>query len=139
MSSYCEMPEFYSDSEPVARKEHHCIECAAPILKGEKHYSYNGKWAGEFGSGRQHLLCRDICVYIRDHFNGRECFAFGELMEFWGDELYFERAGERKQPFSDRSKEVRHMMAKVLWRQRRFRRRLKISTGVVSARWEART
>lgn len=132
----CEIPEFYNDKEVVGRKEHYCIECAAPIYKAEKHLAYSGKWAGEFGCGRQHLLCRDLCVLIRDQFNGSNCIGFGEMHEFWS-EMYFDRAGERKKPFDDITKKARSMMAVIKWRERRFRSRYRfIRTGIVSGQWD---
>lgn len=77
-------PEVYSEGEVVARKEHGCVECNAPILPGECHLRYSGLWDGAWGGGRQHLLCRDACVWIRDVLEG-ECIAFGELGEWWAE------------------------------------------------------
>lgn len=82
MSGYCEIPEFYSESFPRARKEYHCIECRAPIKKGERHLAYNMKFDGEMYSDRQHLTCRALCMLIRKAFNGGECLCFGELPEW---------------------------------------------------------
>lgn len=77
-------PSVYSEAEVVARKEHPCVECSAPILVGEKHLRYSGCWDGSWDGGRQHLLCRDACVWIRDVLNG-ECIPFGCLGEWWND------------------------------------------------------
>jgi len=112
----CDLPEFYSHSEPVAAKEHRCCECAAPILKGEKHFFCTGKWFGEVQSYRQHLDCCEACMLIRDKFNGDECIGFGALKEEFeelrSDNWYPERYHE---PW----KKLRSLMAKILWRERK--------------------
>lgn len=90
MSWACDMgdgPSVYREAEVVARKEHPCVECNAPILKGEKHLRYSGCWDGSWGGGRQHLLCRDACVWIRDVLN-EECIPFGALFEWWEEHRY---------------------------------------------------
>ena len=78
-------PKVYDESEVVARKEHRCVECSAPILRGEKHLVYRGMWEDYWGGGRQHLLCRDVCVWIRDVIQDGECIAFGELQEWMSE------------------------------------------------------
>ena len=83
--SYCEIPEFYECSTPIARKQHKCCECSAPIMPGERYVYCVGKWSGDFGSYRQHWLCAEACEFIRDHLNDRECIGFGELQEFCYD------------------------------------------------------
>lgn len=84
MSMSCDWggPSVYSESEVVARKEYPCVECCAPILKGERHLRWAGLWDGSWSYGRQHLLCRDACVWIRDALND-ECIPFGALHEWW--------------------------------------------------------
>lgn len=83
--SSCDLPEFYEWSEPVARKEHRCCECNAPINKGEKHFHARGKWDGAMSSFRQHMLCLEACMFIRDKLNGGDCICFGGLFEWWDD------------------------------------------------------
>lgn len=73
--------EFYAWTEPVARKEHRCCECSAPILKGEKHFHGRGKWEGSISVHRQHLLCCEACMWVRDSLEG-ECLPFGSLMDY---------------------------------------------------------
>lgn len=87
MSWYCDSdgPAVYSEQEVVARKEHGCVECAAAITKGERHLRYSGLWDGQWDNGRQHLLCRDACVWVRDAILEGECLPFGGLSEFWED------------------------------------------------------
>lgn len=118
--SWCdwEMPEFYSARWVVARKEHKCVECGAPVFKGEKHGYFTGKWDGELESYRQHIECEDACRYIRDHFQGGECIAFGQLFEIWGDYSY--RAKGR--PEEEDHREFRAIMARVKWRRKKGRK-----------------
>lgn len=112
--SKCAIPEFYSHSEPVARKQHLCCECRAPILPGERHFAWRGKWDGSMNSGRQHLLCMEACMLIRDKLNDHECIGFGELFEFF-DEMQTSSAEGRKH---EAIGQLRNMMARIKWRER---------------------
>src|SRR5579875_1654788 len=103
---YCEYPEFYSESFPRAKKEHRCIECFAPIEIGEMHLYYRGKWDNEFSVGRQHMLCRKLCMFIRDEFQDGECFGFGDLFETWRDHNFGKKDDEE-------IKKARSLMAQV--------------------------
>lgn len=115
MSFQCDVqPEFYDHSEPVARKEHECCECRMPIRKGEKHFVAVGKWEGQLDSYRQHTLCCQACMYIRDNITDGECIGFGELFEYYGE---WKRGWQgvsqyRKHP------PFRAMMAKIIRRKR---------------------
>jgi hypothetical protein len=83
MSYYCDFPpEFWDEAFPIAAKEHRCCECRHKIQKGERYCYIKGKWDGEFSTFRQHLLCREACMTLRDTLMGGECLLFGEL----GDE-----------------------------------------------------
>ena len=117
--SDCELPEFYTHSEPVARKEHRCCECRAPILKGEKHFSSTGKWDGTVISQRQHLDCMAACILIRDKFNDSECIPFGGLKDW-----FFEMRRDCRDD-SEESRTLRSLMARIKWRERKYRRRVK--------------
>lgn len=114
MIGECELPEFYTWSEPVARKEHWCIECAAPILVGERYFRYSGKWYGQLESGQQHLLCMEACILIRDEIEG-DCVPFGELMEWF--EEYRDDLGKK----SDIAKRLRSLIAQIKQRERQGR------------------
>ena len=121
----CAVPQFYTHHEPIARKVHRCCECGAPILKGEKHFSWTGKWEGQISSGRQHLVCMEACMMIRDEFEGGECIPFGGLMDY-----YNENRLELKPLYHpgwhvkvrDRVKRLRHLLAVILVRERKARR-----------------
>ena len=80
----CIIPEFYKHWEPTARKVHRCVECGTAILKGEKHFQYVVKWEGDISGGRQHLLCMEACMLIRDEIED-ECILFGGLFEWYGE------------------------------------------------------
>lgn len=111
MSDYCEIPEFYSVKWPKARKEYSCCECGSKIFVGEKYCCVNAKWDGDVRTERQHLECEEACRYYRDFIN-HECLAFGELFEM--DPCWqFRKNGKYK--------EVRSIMAKVIWRKEKNR------------------
>ena len=107
----CELPIFYSHSEPVARRATVCCECRAPILKGEKHFAWRGKWDDRIHSGRQHLVCMEACILIREEFGG-ECIPFGGLKEEFAD-----LRGWHHEATNEPWKRLRHLMAVILWRE----------------------
>lgn len=119
--SYCdiETPEFYAEDFPVARKVHRCCECSAPINVGEKHLYVRAKQDGEFWRERQHMLCRELCMHIRDELG--ECICFGGLKEEWqdGDWNFGPKAEKRK---------ARTLYARILKRERAAERAAR-STG----------
>ncbi len=112
--SECLIADFYTHSEPVARKRHVCCECRAPILPGEKHFSYRGKWDGQIETGRQHLLCMEACMFIRDELNDGECLGFGMLNEFLGDMHW-----ELKERGNEKIRKLRSMIAGIRSRERK--------------------
>lgn len=122
----CELPTFYDYSEPIARKRHRCCECNAPILKGEKHFRGTGKWDGHIQTHRQHLLCMETCMLIRDEFNGFECIAFGDLKEWWDEyrtNIKYARRDIARNGLrpgwldKEELKKLRSMMARIFWRE----------------------
>lgn len=113
MSWYCDDsdgPSFYSHTEPVARKEHRCCECAAPIHQGEKYFKVTGKWEGGISTFRQHLLCLKTCMHIRDKIQYGECIGFGTLSEYWAD--------CKQKNAKPEVIELRKMLAQILKRER---------------------
>ena len=108
----CDMPQFYSEQFPVARKAHNCVECHAPIDQGEKHLRYGGKWEGEIGGGRQHMACRDLCMLM--NFEGDGCCAFGGMKEAWLEGDW----GRREYRDDKRYAEARTLMARIIRRER---------------------
>ncbi len=51
--------EVISDTTPVARKQHRCVWCGEPILKGQKHFHQVGKMYGDIQANRWHFECFD--------------------------------------------------------------------------------
>lgn len=120
MNTDCEMPAFYTWSEPVARKTHRCCECHAPILKGEKHYRVTGKWDGDVSTLRQHLVCMEACMLIRDEFGG-DCIAFGSLLEEFS-EMRFDGWYPTQEKYDEAWKRLRHLIAVIKVRIRKAER-----------------
>lgn len=94
-----------------AKKQHHCCECSALILVGEKYVYCIGKW-DTFQVYKQHELCADACRWIRDQIFD-DCIAFGSLKECFKDEI--------KDSDRNRSeiKQIRKMMADIFRRERK--------------------
>lgn len=110
-------PAFYYWTEPVARKPHRCCECRGPIHVGERHFAYRGKWDGGISTGRQHLLCMEACMLVRDELEG-ECIVFGGLFEWFHDMSGEDWYQSRK---ADAWKRLRSMLARIKWRRRKDR------------------
>jgi hypothetical protein len=51
--------DFSLVTHPAARREHRCEWCGQKILKGEKHYKFNGVWQGDFQNWRMHTECSE--------------------------------------------------------------------------------
>jgi hypothetical protein len=108
----CEIPEFYSEDFPVAAKEHRCCECRAPINVGEKHLYCRMKYDGEFQTYRQHMLCRELCMLIRDNGYG-DCVYFGGLRDEIEAGEYLTGYGKADYP------EERRLWARIIRREGR--------------------
>lgn len=117
MFTECDLPECYSYREPVARKQHRCCECSAPIHKGEKHFVAAGKWDGKFSQYRQHYVCMEACMLLRDKFYDGDCIGFGELYDEF-EELkqssWFRRSDSDKPAW----RELRTLIAVIKRRER---------------------
>lgn len=116
MSLYdCDMPEFYSETFPVAARVHRCCECSAPIEIGEKHLYARGKNDGDFWYERQHMLCRELCMKLNDEDD--YCCAFGAMKDVLQD-------GDYLPPWraDDRTRAIRALYARIRLRERAARR-----------------
>jgi len=51
------MSDFGETKYPTAAKEHRCEWCGEPIVVGENHAHFAGKWDGEFQNWRMHREC----------------------------------------------------------------------------------
>lgn len=70
-------PEFIRESEHVARKQHTCTECCAPIQPGERYSVIVGKWDG---NTRSFKAC-PACVEIRAKMDTIGCtYSYGGLI-----------------------------------------------------------
>lgn len=54
------MLDFYTITEPKARKNHTCDLCCRTIHKGEVYHRYSGKYNGDMFDSKYHLHCRNI-------------------------------------------------------------------------------
>ena len=68
------MAEFYSVTNPKARKDHKCCECRRVIPKGTQYERSSGKYDGDIYSEATCLDCADI----------RSVFACGEVPPAYG-------------------------------------------------------
>jgi len=118
--SYCEQPEFYEESFPKAQKEHRCVECSAPIRVDEKHLYYRGKWDGDFAGGRQHTLCRELCMLQNRGQLHDECIPFGGLKEAM-ESYDWSFSPQVKRELSPHERTIRELYAKIRWRERKYR------------------
>lgn len=109
--SECELPEFYHAGYKTARKVHMCVECRSFIQPGEKYLFAQGRYSFGFASYKQHQLCAEACMFIRDHLNGSECIGFGELFDWMSNYDYFRDQKTDKDVVS-----IRGMLAKIKWR-----------------------
>lgn len=53
-------PEFQTTEEVKARKDHRCIECREPILKGQTYQRHSGKFDGDIFCDKRCLMCAEI-------------------------------------------------------------------------------
>ena len=79
----CELPDAYTCSEPVARKEHKCCECRRIIAKSEKYHRFSGIYS--FGC-ESFATCQE-CQRLREWYietqrlRHEEIPAFGYLYD----------------------------------------------------------
>lgn len=75
------MSDFGGGFSIKAKKEHSCIWCHTPILKGETHYQFKGVWEGDWQNWRMHSECSDAHseetdggeIHDETHERGRTC------------------------------------------------------------------
>jgi hypothetical protein len=108
-----ESAEVSNISEPVARKQHQCCECNAPILKGEKYLVCEMLFDGAWNRYRQHELCARTCEHIRDNIEN-ECICFGSLRDWYREY----KRDLRKQKNDPSISKVRSMLAQIIKRER---------------------
>jgi hypothetical protein len=60
--------QVFSETQPVARKQHQCEQCLRPILKGERYNYYRGLFEGTFFVSHDHLDCRAASIDYAHEF-----------------------------------------------------------------------
>ena len=53
-------PEFYTERDITARKEHTCYECGRIINKGERYERVSGKWYGRMDTFKTCIDCQSV-------------------------------------------------------------------------------
>lgn len=63
---YCdaEVPQFFNEQAPRARKSHLCGECNAQIDPGSRYFRYSGLWDGHFNSYVRCAYCADTARFM---------------------------------------------------------------------------
>lgn len=62
-----DMPEFFFESYPRARKPHKCCECDAEIPAGDIYHRASGKWCDSVCSFKSCMPCTRLRDYMRDN------------------------------------------------------------------------
>lgn len=82
---FCETPEWYTETYPIAKKTHHCCECHRPIPKGTQYARCAGKFDGTVFTETQHQECRDFAAELNQEYSNSDggCFIpFGGVDNF---------------------------------------------------------
>ena len=66
------MSQVFSDSSPVARKQHVCDLCQLPIAKGDRYNRRTGIWEDVFATFKAHIACDEFATKIYDDENDWE-------------------------------------------------------------------
>lgn len=117
--SWCDIPEFFTEAYPVARKDHDCCECSAPIKKGERYGRFTGKWNESVRTYNQHLDCEKACTTIRDEFQSGECIGFGSLHEYFREYTGGRSHKRSRWREEDSVKDFRETIARIMLRERK--------------------
>lgn len=76
--------QLYSNSWPVAKKQHKCCECGSDIDPGEKYRRISGLWEGEFLTYKQCEICADIFDETNNELGSWYSLGLGCLWEHLG-------------------------------------------------------
>lgn len=74
------MTDVFQNDHVTARKMHLCSLCQQPIVKGERHRVWRGKYDGEFETHRYHETC-DLVTEI-DEWDQIDWESFCDPAEF---------------------------------------------------------
>ncbi len=76
---HCVQPSVFTETWPVARKKHFCIECRREIRPGTRYQYIKGIWDG---SPRTYKTCGECNERRRDSTDDDGCWPrFGDLYE----------------------------------------------------------
>lgn len=90
----CDMPAVFRQKERVARKEHKCCECRAPIVPGETYTYSSGIWDGGASDFKQCQICAEVFSAAgASEDDPEDCPCFTGLREWVGG--YFSSTEER--------------------------------------------
>lgn len=71
-------PEYFREASHVARKQHACTECSAPIQPGERYSMIAAKWDGS----AEAIKACPACVEIRAKMDAIGCtYSYGGLID----------------------------------------------------------
>ena len=107
-------PEFYSTTEPKARKEHKCGECAGVITRGTRYNRFSGKYDGVIFTEKKCLMCAEVAAVFSCGETHPEPGNLWDTME----ELAFPRLTTASECFQELSPEAK---AFVLDRWRKWK------------------
>ena len=90
MTCYCDIeadvPEFFTETRPIARKDHRCAECGGPIRRGDRYLRTTGKWDGEVSTIKTCVHCLAALDAMRSRYPCF-CYVFGALHEHLGEDI----------------------------------------------------
>jgi hypothetical protein len=79
-----ERPDVYEEERVRAAKEHRCLICGRPIVKGTLHVSVKGLWDGQWSRFRAHNACYEFHAELEEllpkWWDGG-CLSFGDEIE----------------------------------------------------------
>ena len=76
-----DMPSWWDERFPKARKEHYCDECAQTIKPGEIYQLVVGVWSGDFARFKTCSSCQYKREWLINHGADPEDICYTELAE----------------------------------------------------------
>jgi len=81
------MMEFYSETNPKARKPHQCDCCGGVIEAGSGYVRQTGKWDGDFFCRDWHEDCNEVMQYFFDFLTVDDEFDYDEVFYAVQDDI----------------------------------------------------
>lgn len=122
----CEYPDFFSESHPVAKRDHECSECHGVIKSGEAYWAVVGSWSHEVSRYKICAECEEMRGEYESHRRPQDDpLPFGYLLEYLveGDERdmlwdFFYTAQKRTSRWLDSIAKRVTKRWQVVWRVR---------------------